>query len=153
MVECIHEAKCFKLLQCSRSSLLSDDLQQFKFKFHETNLCTFIFKFYRLLQLSVAIHFAEHISHFIFAVVSNLSYLACLIPKLHAKCAIKRALTVTYSMLQETKDLACQNNQTKPSVSFFVLAIYYMHDHDLRHTSHVVQMCRERALAINIIIL
>ena len=44
--------------------------------------------------------------------------------KLHAKCASKRTLAVTYSTLQKF-------TKTKPSVSSFVVAIKYAHIRDL----------------------
>ena len=40
--------------------------------------------------------------------------------------------------------------KTKPSASFFVLAIQYVHIHDLRHAKHVVQACCERAFTFSI---
>ena len=45
--------------------------------------------------------------------VSNLACLACVILKLHAKCAIKRKRTVTYSTLLEKNDWACYVHQNK----------------------------------------
>ena len=40
--------------------------------------------------------------------------------------------------------------KTKPSASFFVVAIQYVHIHDLRHAKHVVQACCERAFTFSI---
>ena len=57
-----------------------------------------------------------------FSLVSNLACLACLILKLHATCAIKCTLTVTYNTPQETNDLA-KTTKTKVGVSFFVVPI------------------------------
>ena len=55
---------------------------------------------------------------------------------MHAKCALKRTLTVTYSTLQKF-------TKTKPSVSSCVVAIRYAHIRD--QGKRVVQACRERA--------
>ena len=40
--------------------------------------------------------------------------------------------------------------KTKPSASFFVVAVQYVHIHDLRHAKHVVQACCERAFTFSI---
>ena len=40
--------------------------------------------------------------------------------------------------------------KTKPSASFFVVAIQYVHIHDLRHAKHVMQACCEHAFTFSI---
>ena len=55
---------------------------------------------------------------------------------MNAKCAIKRTLTVTYKQ----KIWRVKFTKTKPSVSFFVVAILYAHIRDLIHAKRVVSV-------------
>ena len=56
--------------------------------------------------------------------------------------------TIAYNKKQ--KIWHAKFTKTKPSASFFVVAIQYVHIHDLRHAKHVVQACCERAFTFSI---